>query len=116
LGAGLSAASLFLSDRDAKEDIQEIGRLHDGQKIYRYRYKGQPGVHMGLIAQEAESHNPDSVERGVGGMRFVDMDEATADAVRERASGGGVGAQPWSGGVGWIPQMQIHSGSGAPQA
>lgn len=89
LGAGLSAASLFMSDARAKEDIEEIGSLNDGQKIYRYRYKGQPGVHIGLIAQEAEQHNPDSVHRGVGGMRFVDMDEATEGAVR-RADGGGV--------------------------
>jgi hypothetical protein len=182
IGAGLSAASMFLSDREAKEDIEHIGSLNDGQKIYRYRYKGQPGVHIGLIAQEAEQHNPDSVQRGLGGMRFVDMDEATADAVRERAdggavfgdydppglaagdtfaqsspwqmrpngngsvsvinprtgqviytgtpsgaaaaqanaprqraAGGGVGAQPWSGGVGWIPQMNIHGGPGAPK-
>ena len=115
LGAGLTAASLFMSDARAKEDIEEIGKLNDGQKIYRYRYKGQPGVHIGLIAQEAEQHNPDSVQRGLGGMRYVDMDEATEDAAR-RAAGGGVSAQPWGGGTGWIPQMNIHGGSGAPHA
>jgi hypothetical protein len=115
LGAGLSAAGLFLSDREAKEDIEHIGSLNDGQKIYRYRYKGQPGYHIGLIAQEAEKHNPDSVQRGLGGMRYVDMEEATEEAAHRRASGGGVGAQPWGGGVGWIPQMNIHGGSGAPQ-
>jgi hypothetical protein len=114
LGAGLSAASLFLSDARAKEDIEHIGSLNDGQKIYRYRYKGQPGIHIGLIAQEAEQHNPESVHKGVGGVRFVDMDEATEGAVR-RADGGGVSATPWGGGVGWIPQMQIHAGAGAPR-
>lgn len=115
IGAGLSAASMFLSDARAKEDIEHIGSLNDGQKIYRYRYKGQPGIHIGLIAQEAEQHNPDSVHKGVGGVRFVDMDEATEGAVR-RAEGGGVSASPWGGGLGWIPQMQIHAGAGAPRA
>lgn len=114
LGAGLSAAGLFLSDRRAKEDIEHIGKLNDGQKIYRYRYKGQPGIHIGLIAQEAEHHNPDSVQKGVGGMRFVDMKEATDDAVR-RAAGGGVAGTPWADAQGWIPQLNIHGGS-APHA
>lgn len=29
---------------------------------------------------------------------------------------GGMPGTPWSGGVGWIPQMNIHGGSGAPHA
>lgn len=117
LGAGLSAASLFMSDERAKEDIEQIGHTNDGQNIYRFRYKGDPTgrVHMGLIAQEVEQDHPDSVVRGLGGLRAVDMEGATDDAVR-RAAGGGVGVVPWGGADSWIPQMNIHAGSGPPQA
>ncbi|HLY88320.1 MAG TPA: tail fiber domain-containing protein [Acetobacteraceae bacterium] len=115
LGAGISAAGLFLSDREAKEDIEHIGHTNDGQKIYRYRYKGSPHYHIGLIAQEAEKRDPENVSRGLDGMRYLDIKGATDDAV-SRASGGGVGGTPWSGVQGWIPQMNISAGSGAPHA
>lgn len=115
LGAGLAAAGLFLSDERAKEDIEEIGKTHDGQKLYRYRYKGSPHYQIGLIAQEVEHRHPDDVAQDLGGMRYVDIKGATDDAVR-RADGGGVGGTPWSGAQGWIPTIGIHGGSGAPQA
>ncbi len=115
LGLGLSAAGMFLSDARAKEDIEHIGKTNDGQNIYRYRYKGQPGYHIGLIAQEVKREHPDSVARGSNGLNYVDLKGATEDAV-SRASGGGVGGVPWEGAQGWIPTMQIHGGSGAPHA
>lgn len=115
LGLGLSAAGMFLSDRDAKTDIEKIGETNDGQNIYRYRYKGSPHTQIGLIAQEVKEDHPDAVARGVGGMHFVDLKGATDDAV-SRASGGGVGGTPYAGVKGWIPEMQIHGGSGAPHA
>lgn len=111
VGAGLTAASL-LSDRNAKEAIEKIGTTNDGQNIYRYRYKGQPGYHIGLIAQEVKEDHPEAVERR-GGLHYVDLKGATDDAV-SRASGGGVGGVPYEGVQGWIPTMQIHAGTGAP--
>ncbi len=36
--------------------------------------------------------------------------------VPQHMADGGVSGTPWSGGVGWIPSMQIHGGSGAPHA
>lgn len=115
LGLGLSAAGMFLSDREAKEDIEHIGHTNDGQKIYRYRYKGRPETHIGLIAQEVKEDHPEAVEKGLGGLHYVDLKGATDDAV-SRAAGGGVGGTPFSEGLGWIPTMQIHGGSGAPSA
>lgn len=114
LGAGLSAAAL-LSDRDAKEGIERIGKMNDGTPIYRFRYKGSPQWHVGPMAQDVEKRNPDAVSRGVDGYRYVDMHEATDDSV-ERASGGGVVA-PWADvGQGWIPTIGIAAGRGAPSA
>jgi hypothetical protein len=114
LGAGLTAASM-LSDRNAKEGIERIGKMNDGTPIYRFRYKGSPQWHVGPMAQDVERRNPDAVSRGVDGYRYVDMHEASEDSV-ERASGGGVVA-PWAeAGKGWIPTIGISSGSGAPHA
>lgn len=114
LGAGLSAAAL-LSDRDAKEGIERIGKMNDGTPLYRFRYKGSPQWHVGPMAQDVEKRNPDAVSRGVDGYRYVDMHKASEDSV-QRATGGGVVA-PWAdAGKGWIPTVGISSGSGAPHA
>jgi hypothetical protein len=113
LGLGLSAAGM-LSDRRAKEDIERIGKLNDGTPIYRFRYKGSDGWHIGPMAQDVEKRNPDAVTRGVDGFRYVDMHEASEGSV-ERASGGKVEA-PWADvGAGWIPSIGIAAGSGAPR-
>ncbi len=113
LGAGLTAASMFLSDRDAKTNIEKIGQTNDGQNIYRYQYRGSPEWHIGLIAQEVDDEH---TARGGDGYEYVDLKGATDDAV-ERASGGGV-QSPWGntggGVVGLIPQIGIHAGQGAP--
>jgi hypothetical protein len=64
LGGGVSglggalAALAGLSDRRAKEDITPIGATHGGRALYRYRYKGSPGFHIGVMADE----NPDMIK------------------------------------------------------
>jgi hypothetical protein len=115
VGAGLTAASL-LSDRDAKEDIERIGKMNDGTPIYRFRYKGSQQMHVGPMAQDVERRHPDSVSRGVDGYRYVDMEGATDDSVARRAEGGGVGGVPWGAAQSWIPTIGIHGGSGAPSS
>lgn len=123
LGAGLTAASFIPSDRRVKEAVEKIGSTHDGQPLYRYRYKGSSDWHIGPMAQDVEKSHPDAVQEGVGGIKYVDLKAATDDAVQRAAGGavqhladGGVSGTPWSGGVGWIPSLQIHGGSGAPHA
>ena len=64
-GGGGSAASLAplvaaASDISIKENVRFIGELQ-GQKIYKYNFKGSPVVHIGVIAQEIEKSNPDMV-------------------------------------------------------
>lgn len=55
---GLLAGLAGLSDRRAKEDIQRIGTTDGGRAIYKYKYKGCEGFHIGVMAQE----NPDMIK------------------------------------------------------
>lgn len=120
LGAGVGMAGQMglFSDERVKENIHEVGRLHDGQKIYRYNYKGDPRTQVGLIAQEVEHHKPEAVSKA-NGVRLVDYDTATEDAVKERAYGGGVGlatggvpGMPWGGSPSFIPEVNLPRGGG----
>jgi Chaperone of endosialidase len=79
LGMNAGGALLgFLSDARAKEDIEPVGELDDGQTIYRYRYAGDPRTQIGLIAQEVEQTNPDAViDDFVGDLKGVDYAKAT---------------------------------------
>lgn len=78
LGAGLGilGAGLKLSDKRAKEDIEKVGELFDGQSVYRYRYKGSPRHEIGLIAQEVEDRAPAAVV-DFGPVKAVNYKHAT---------------------------------------
>jgi len=82
----------FFSDERVKEDIVEIGRTHDGQKIIKFRYADEPKgtSHIGLSAQDVEKHHPEAVSETPEGIKAVDYDLATRHA--ERHSGGLAGA------------------------
>lgn len=73
--AATLAASIF-SDPRLKEDIEPVGKLYDGQDIYKYRYLGDPKWHIGLMADEVEAINPDAVVE-VAGFKAVNYDKAT---------------------------------------
>jgi hypothetical protein len=78
LGSGLSLASLAkLSDRRLKTDVRPVGRLHDGQTVYAYRFRGSPRTELGLLAQEVEKRRPDAVHRHPSGFKMVDYGRAT---------------------------------------
>ncbi|MCJ2070035.1 tail fiber domain-containing protein [Methylobacterium sp. J-030] len=80
--------SMFGSDERMKTDIHEVGELHDGQKIYRYRYGDDPRTQIGLLAQEVQKASPDAVGPiGLGDLLGVDYGEATAAAARMAAKG-----------------------------
>ena len=70
----------FFSDERVKEDIEPIGETYDGQKIIKFRYKGDKGPkQIGLSAQDVERHHPHAVG-DYHGIKTVDYDEATRDA------------------------------------
>lgn len=119
-GAGLTAASLLLSDRDAKKNIHKIGSLNDGTPIYRYQYQGSDEWHVGPMAQDIEKRNPDAVHQGVGGFKYVDLKAATDDSIH-KARGGpvaglAVGGTPWSFAQGWVPTFGGAGGTAPARA
>ncbi len=94
--------SSFFSDRRLKANVEEIGKLKDGQKLYRYTM-ADGRTHIGLMADEVEKHHPDAV--GVaGGYKTVDYRAATDDAARHKKAYGG-GLMPSSEGGAVTPGM-----------
>lgn len=81
LGAlsGLANGLMMFSDENVKDDIEPVGELFDGQKVYKYRYKGDSHHQIGLIAQEVEDREPDAVGK-IGGIKAVNYDKATSRA------------------------------------
>lgn len=113
---GIGAIGSIFSDERVKENIEPVGKLNDGQTIYRYNYKGDPTTQIGLIAQEVEQHHPRAVTE-IEGIKGVDYRDATDDAASMSrsglAKGGGVGGVPWSEAAGWVPTGEMNSaGSG----
>jgi hypothetical protein len=80
---GIAGRAMFASDEGVKEAITPVGKLDDGQTVYKYRYKGDDRTQIGLIAQEVEREHPEAVAE-VGGIKMVDYDKATRRAERPR--------------------------------
>lgn len=80
LKAAGTVASIFsmFSDARLKDNIEPVGKLYDGQPVYRYDMGGGP-TQIGLMAQEAGLRNPDAVGERDGYMT-LDYDRATQDA------------------------------------
>lgn len=82
--AGAAASAwpmlLALSDRRAKTHIAKVGKLHDGQNVYSFKYAGSDKPQIGLMAQEVLGHAPDAVAQHPSGLLMVDYDKATRRA------------------------------------
>lgn len=70
LGAGATiGAAALLSDKRLKENLEPVGKLDNGLKVYVGNYKEETGLdttpQLFLLAQEVEKKNPDAVgEKG----------------------------------------------------
>lgn len=62
--------SLSSSDRRVKDDIKKVGEMDSGEPIFTFRYKGQPKIQMGVMAQDIEKTKPDAVVE-LGGVKHV---------------------------------------------
>lgn len=77
LAGGIGSLMKFYpSDMRLKEDIVAVGTLFDGTPVYRYRYKGAPAHHIGLLAQDVEKMMPQAVIE-INGYKAVDYRAAT---------------------------------------
>lgn len=74
-GAGIDA--FMMSDERVKENIDEVGSLHDGTPVYNYNYIGNKTPQIGLMAQDVEKIRPDAVKE-FGGIKHVNYEKATA--------------------------------------
>ena len=72
------------SDRRLKTDIRPVGKLHDGQTVYSYRFRGNPRTEIGLLAQEVEKRRPEAVSRHLSGFKMVDYRKATMTTGRRQ--------------------------------
>jgi hypothetical protein len=82
----------FFSDEKLKHNKEKVGKLDDGQDIYRYDM-GDGRTQIGLLAQEVEKKHPEAV--GVaGGYKTVDYGAATDDAAdRSKLAYGGMASE-----------------------
>ena len=65
-----------LSDENAKEDMEKIAETEDGIGIFKFRYKGDPKVQIGLKAQDVAKKKPKAVAKGADGLLRVNYGEA----------------------------------------
>lgn len=79
--AGGWAKAGFASDIRLKTDISIVGHLRDGTPVHRFRYKGDPRMQIGLIAQDIVATKPDAVFKGDDGFFRVDYERATDNCV-----------------------------------
>lgn len=66
----------MISDRRAKTEISPVGRLNNGLKVYRYRYKAGGPFMIGLMADEVAEVHPEAIERLPNGLDAVHYDLA----------------------------------------
>lgn len=80
---------MMFSDERLKKNAKPVGRLYDGQTVYRFDMDGETKI--GLMAQEVEKKAPDAV--GLAGKyKTVDYELATAGAAKRGHFSGGGGA------------------------
>lgn len=73
VGAGIASGGITLSDQRLKTDITPVGKNPDGLTIYQFRYKGEPGVYLGVMAQEVAEVKPEALGPTIDGYMTVDL-------------------------------------------
>ncbi len=73
---GLGSAAIMASDRRLKTAIRKIGELANGLNVYRFRYKGRPETHTGVMADEVATIMPKALRWLPSGFMAVDLEMA----------------------------------------
>jgi len=74
-GSGMMASALYFSDSRLKRVVQKLGKLANGLNVYRFKYLGMEGTHVGVMAQEVARMRPDCVIKTDSGYLAVDYDK-----------------------------------------
>lgn len=72
---GQVGAGVAVSDERLKTDITPVGKNPDGLTVYQYRYKGEPGVFIGVMAQEVAERKPEALGPVIDGYMTVDYNK-----------------------------------------
>ena len=59
--SGLSNAAMAVSDARLKQDIRKVGQTDGGLPVYTFRYKGEPQIYMGVMAQDVAQSQPEAL-------------------------------------------------------
>lgn len=70
----MNAAAFMFSDERLKEDAERIGETDDGIPIYKWRYKGDPQMHVGPMAQDVEKVKPEAVVTHSSGYKLLNLE------------------------------------------
>lgn len=70
----LPPPSLMTSDSRLNEAVVALKQLANGVELYRFRYKGDSEVYVGVIAQQVARLMPRAVVRGDDGYLRVDYE------------------------------------------
>lgn len=77
-GAGIMGAAMMFSDARLKEDIKYTGDSIGGVPVVHYRYRGLPGLRVGVIAQDVLRIKPQAVILDPSGYFAVNYSELCA--------------------------------------
>jgi hypothetical protein len=128
-GAQLGAGTLEQQTQQAA-DTANYGQYQQAQAYPYQQTQWLAGLDTGVGSQlggnsstTGPAPNQTAQYAGLGlaaaGMFLKDggrVNRAGGGIVPQHMAEGGVSGTPWSGGVGWIPSLQVHGGSGAPHA
>ena len=56
-----SNAAMAASDIRLKQDIRKVGQTDGGLPVYTFRYKGEPQIYMGVMAQDVAQSQPEAL-------------------------------------------------------
>ena len=59
---GTALGGWMKSDRRVKRDIVPLGRARNGLMLYAFRFRNEPGAHVGYMADEVARVRPDAVK------------------------------------------------------
>ena len=83
VASAITAMMAMFSDERIKDNKEKIGKLFDGQPVYRYDF-GDGNTQIGLMAQNVEKSHPEAVHETSNGIKMVNYDAATRDAANDR--------------------------------